>query len=467
MQKYNKPQIIQVYYDDWYLTGLNIQENLGYTQGIVWEDPAVDENLVSDDMLTALTNLLDDTFLNGSDNDQDGEPDVTIAEIQSTYDRLTNTSVTGDDRYQIHDTLRVYTETFSHADEGQSTLAKMTKDHPTYYQILKSNFRPLIDAGQTVTPTLLILSEERFRTANLDDSATGAISWNGNLLSVDMSQGDQESSKPIVTERWQSYRFDSDRWTPLSVEEQWDEMVSRYRILYQDEPDQEVAEQKRLLLAYYSLALYNTQSNVIGTSVGGQVNLEKIRDEAMEQATAGPAGAVFEVLGTRLFRRSAREFVKDFVVGINPLITGPQVKDPKLARALSTWGIGIEATALAMTFISSSINDETAERWINFTGNMMMATALVLDDIVGGYKAFAALSDVAKLSTSAKIWEFARKVDVKGSVSGCLLDLGIIWGTFAFQYFMGGGSSIERYAASCPGRQCLCDLANRGDHPHY
>ena len=269
--EYNKPQIIQVYYDDWYLTGLNIQENLGYTQGIVWEDPAVDENLVSDDMLTALTNLLDDTFLNGSDNDQDGEPDVTIAEIQSTYDRLTNTSVTGDDRYQIHDTLRVYTETFSHADEGQSTLAKMTKDHPTYYQILESNFRPLIDGGQTVTPTLLILSEERFRTANLGDSATGAISWNGNLLSVDMSQGDQESSKPIVTERWQSYRFDSDRWTPLSVEEQWDEMVSRYRILYQDEPDQEVAEQKRLLLAYYSLALYNTQSNVIGTSVGGQV----------------------------------------------------------------------------------------------------------------------------------------------------------------------------------------------------
>ena len=157
----------------------------------------------------------------------------------------------------------------------------------------------------------------------------------------------------------------------------------------------------------------------------------------------GRLGLSLKSSAPALFRRSAREFVKDFVAGINPLITGPQVKDPKLARALSTWGIGIEATALAMTFISSSINDETAERWINFTGNMMMATALVLDDIVGGYKAFAGLSDVAKLSTSAKIWEFARKVDVKGFVSGCLLDLGIIWGTFPFQYFMGGGSSMS------------------------
>jgi hypothetical protein len=60
---HNVPQVVQTYYDDWKLAGLNVSENHSAKTAVIYEDPAVDTNKKDDTTLAVLANGLDNSFL--------------------------------------------------------------------------------------------------------------------------------------------------------------------------------------------------------------------------------------------------------------------------------------------------------------------------------------------------------------------------------------------------------------------
>ncbi len=50
---YNRPQVVQSYHDEWYVTGATVTEDQGVKTAIAFEDPALDPNLHRDDALVA------------------------------------------------------------------------------------------------------------------------------------------------------------------------------------------------------------------------------------------------------------------------------------------------------------------------------------------------------------------------------------------------------------------------------
>ena len=72
----NPPSMIHAYYDEWYLTGLNVQRNLGLETAVVYQDPAFAATQPGytadgfhDDNLWTLAQGLDISFLTGRSGD--------------------------------------------------------------------------------------------------------------------------------------------------------------------------------------------------------------------------------------------------------------------------------------------------------------------------------------------------------------------------------------------------------------
>src|SRR5690606_12833258 len=78
---YNVPQPIHTYYADWNLTGLSVREDHGAAVSIIYEDPAVDNDLHDDAALWALSFVLDHHFALARDENNDGQRDLTIDDI--------------------------------------------------------------------------------------------------------------------------------------------------------------------------------------------------------------------------------------------------------------------------------------------------------------------------------------------------------------------------------------------------
>ena len=94
-EKKNDQQLLHTYFDDWTLTGLNVREDHGVETAFVYEDPAVDDDLETDDMLYALAHSLEYTFLAARDSDGIYGRDITIDEIYRRFNHATNSNNIG------------------------------------------------------------------------------------------------------------------------------------------------------------------------------------------------------------------------------------------------------------------------------------------------------------------------------------------------------------------------------------
>ena len=118
----NKLTMLHAYYTDFYLTGLNVQEERGVDLAIVYEDPATDPNVMEDDALLHMIEGLGGSYLINRDCDLtdnagacigDGQRDITIPVIKQRWDRLSNTGITEGQRWGIPaNRLRVETYSF-------------------------------------------------------------------------------------------------------------------------------------------------------------------------------------------------------------------------------------------------------------------------------------------------------------------------------------------------------------------
>lgn len=230
----NPPRIIHSYYDDWYLTGMAVREDRGVEAGVVLENADhPDRNPDYDQHLWRLAVNLDSTFLAGrAATSATGAPvrDITVAEINRRFD-ITSTATTTE-RWGIADQA-LLVETYSFAD--QAHLAELPMTHTL--QILNQHLSDGTNAaGQSVTPTLLFVREERYRSGNLETSDVTAGTASpvnpqmgvlpGHNVTISMA-GVQE--QVLAGMNWAPYRYaGAGLWESYAIDEYWEWIKVRY-----------------------------------------------------------------------------------------------------------------------------------------------------------------------------------------------------------------------------------------------
>ena len=103
--------VINIYDDEWELTGLQVSEEQGMDVAIMYEDPTQDPNLDLDEQLWPVSWNLTNTFLRGRDIDGNGERDVRVDNLATEIDAWAATE--GDTSYIGTET---FIDEYPHAD---------------------------------------------------------------------------------------------------------------------------------------------------------------------------------------------------------------------------------------------------------------------------------------------------------------------------------------------------------------
>ncbi|MCC7019859.1 MAG: hypothetical protein IT332_08900 [Ardenticatenales bacterium] len=237
-------QVVHQYKGEgWRLTGVGVREEHGIDVAVAYEDPAVDERVQMDadpgttqhleveDDLWALANGLEGTFI-GNRTDEAGARTMTVAEIAKRWERQP-ADYTDIERWNIApDTLNVRTFRY----DGTAGLGALgATEIPA---ILNAEFtqgmRDVPDlAGNpqtTLVPTLLLATESRSRSLNLDTAAPdgGApalASLSGATVALNLDPARVEATT-TASMSWKPYRYDVKvaGWTMVPLDEYWRRM---------------------------------------------------------------------------------------------------------------------------------------------------------------------------------------------------------------------------------------------------
>ncbi|MEM7115136.1 MAG: LamG-like jellyroll fold domain-containing protein, partial [Chloroflexota bacterium] len=254
-ERVEKMNVIHLYDDDWHLAGLEVVEDRGLDVGILYEDPANDENLDLDQQLWAASWFLSNTFMRGRDcavlnqdtctaAGQDGQRDVRIDNVISQLDGWsTNTSY-------------IEAETFSYEHEGFMTQIMMTESK----SLLDTHF-----ASVDTNPTLLFLQEKTRRARNLDEGAiansslTFDFAGSVETLTAAMSWASYYDADSSAQTDWKTYTLD-DYLNFLDGQLQLDDY---FKAVTSSQDDIDEAGGRRLLAQIYYASLYNGQVSVV------------------------------------------------------------------------------------------------------------------------------------------------------------------------------------------------------------
>jgi hypothetical protein len=250
---HNHPSVIQSYYENWTLTGLTVREDNGASMAIAYEDPAVDDDTKENTALWALTLVLDQHFLIGRDENNDGVRDLKLSDLGAHFDRDNNPSDA--QRFSVPNILQVATNSYTSGDEATAATA-MTET----MKILDATFKPVVTADNSVKPLLLFAQENKVRAVGLDQVGAGDnyATQSGANLTLDFAPT-AESALPVTVIaglKWMAYcgaNGASVAWRPCTPDEYAGEIEQRYAAA-SSEPDDgpyDVAGRMMLTLAYY------------------------------------------------------------------------------------------------------------------------------------------------------------------------------------------------------------------------
>jgi Ca2+-binding RTX toxin-like protein len=258
---HNVPQVVQTYYDDWKLAGLNVSENHGAKTAIIYEDPAADTNKRDDASLVSLSHGLDNSFLAGRDQDGNGMRDIDIDEIARRFDRTRNAAFSSDQRWGLDDAL--------------NSMRVERRDYPTFDQaasftvmtdtlsVLNAQFDTSWASDHTIKPTLMFAYEQRSRSIGLDGAgvAGGYVTLSDDGVTVDMQPAGQQraSVNTLAGLKWAHYcRSDqAAAWAVCDAEAYWNELESRYSAtpFPGDPADPDLVAGRTFVTHVYDLAL--------------------------------------------------------------------------------------------------------------------------------------------------------------------------------------------------------------------
>jgi hypothetical protein len=212
-EELDEQKLVHAYYDHWYLTGLSVREDHGMDVGIVFEDPAEEES--NDDRrydhhLWDLAHGLEAAFVLTRDEDDDGQRDITIAEIERRWHNEGNQGVSDEERWNIpQNALQVHTFSYEHEDYVAHIMMTET------VKILDDYFTPYKDQGSDA-PTILFAQEHHSRNANLHQD--DVVTQDDNNLTVDLDP--EKCEQEVVTLlSWAPYRYRNDGWESYPIAE--------------------------------------------------------------------------------------------------------------------------------------------------------------------------------------------------------------------------------------------------------
>lgn len=459
----NQPQVVQTYYDSWTLTGLNVKEDNGASVAVAYEDPAVDPNLKDEPALTALSAGLDNAFLSGRDQDNNGQRDVDLSEIVRRFDRLGNAAVSEDQRWAIPNYLRVERNDYPSFDQALITTT-MTETA----RILSSQFNSRWAADNSIKPLLLFAQEDRARAVGLDGrrAADGAVTINGGSLTVDFQPAGQPAVPLLTTARVQWTPFCAPAgatpvWSPCDTESWWNELERRSpatQPLPGDNPtDRDLGDGRVMLMNLYNSQLITGLSRVVQQNnvlvaykyatrddpqyaglmrtilTGGTAVVKQIASVVIT-ARFSSLDQVLRELG-KLFRE-LKTAVQDAVKTAKQVVTILGYGSPavRAAAGLLAAGVVLVVLALAGTLISYFFVDNLAVKIIFktvVTGVMTYFLAvkplLTLLDFVDAFRSIGRSATAAfTLST-----ELAGSCKVAG-VIGLVIQVAATWGFFIY-----------------------------------
>ncbi|MEM7117131.1 MAG: LamG-like jellyroll fold domain-containing protein, partial [Chloroflexota bacterium] len=264
-------QVIHVYDEDWLLTGLSISEEHGIDVGIIYEDPALDSDLNSDDQLWAAANSLNSTLLRGRDMNNDGVRDVRVdnlaTEMPSWHDAASGSYYLG---YQP------FINTYADSDQIYQIMITET------VSLLNTTF----SGYETQTdPTLLFVRETTNRVVSLEMMA--AIN---NSFTADF---DPDIVRPTVTAdmNWKPYEYVAGEWTNGDPEAYLQNLDARLSDLVFVEPANATQEEidaiegQRLWAQLYYATLYQGINNIVESNG----NVIWLTDAAVNESLYDPA----------------------------------------------------------------------------------------------------------------------------------------------------------------------------------
>ena len=281
---HNVPQVIQTYYDDWKLAGLNVSEHHGTKTAVIYEDPAADTDKKDDSSLLALSHGLDNSFLAGRDQDNDGVRDVDINTIASRFDHTRNSGVSSDLRWGLDgdlNNMRVERHDYPTFDEATGNTV-MTDT----LGVLNTRFNTSWSADKTLKPTLMFAYEQQSRALGLDAAGLsgGYVTLSNSGATLDMQPGSQPkvTLNTLVGLKWAHFcRADTaTTWAACDAESYWNELESRYAnraVLPGDPADPDVAAGRMMVTHFYDLALSQGINSLVqqdGTVVSGRYSLK-------------------------------------------------------------------------------------------------------------------------------------------------------------------------------------------------
>jgi hypothetical protein len=270
------------------VTGANVTEERGVAVSIVYEDPALDPYLHSDDSLWSLAYGLEDTFLSPTDIKQANQPDMPLSEIYDRFNHPTNGS-DSQRRWGIDDILRV--ANFSYASQDWAVASVAMTETKNLLTVFNSSYQ----SQGVITPTLLYAQEATYRGIGLDDAALGgpyvAITANG--LNINLSPSGQTALQPTTVNSLKWTSFCAAPGSQANAAPSWEEcqqlaymgeLVTRYRDTLKAPTDTESQTDGRMVtMQLYYMSLWQGVS--VTSKSGGLVIKEPGTGKSDDQLT--------------------------------------------------------------------------------------------------------------------------------------------------------------------------------------
>lgn len=303
----NVPQMLQTYYGDWMLTGMNVREEHGTDMAILFEDPAVDDNVKDDAALWALAHVFDQHFVIGRDAGNDGARDVQVANMAARFDRDNNPSDA--QRMDVPNILQVVTRSYTTLD---AALASTTMTETA--AILDSVFKPLVTNDRQIKPLIFFAQENRGRYLTLDLSTAGQgyAAFNGAALTFDLAPGAAPALTVDVNAgmKWMGYCAPATgavTLSPCSDDDYWATLESRYAALAPQPDDEEagwVGARVMLAQLFFTGMRSGFYANVqAGAQILSQFGLETEGQTATAVRAARQGAATVPLLAAQSFYR--------------------------------------------------------------------------------------------------------------------------------------------------------------------
>ncbi len=259
---HNVGQVVQTYYDNFTLTGLNVSEQHGAKTAVIYEDPTTDGNLKDDASLIALAHGLDNSFLAGRDQNGDQVRDVTIHDLAPRFDHTQNSGVSSEQRWGLDNALNnLRVQRYDYATFDEATVATAMTNTVS---VLTNQFNAAWSADHALKPTLLFAYEQQARARGLD-GAGSAVTLNGTGVTVNMASAPLSVMTGL---KWAHYcrPATTDAWAACDSETYWNELESRYgnaATFPGDPTDPDFVAGRQFVLHLYDLSLSQGINRVV------------------------------------------------------------------------------------------------------------------------------------------------------------------------------------------------------------